>query len=140
MRKIAAFAVSLIVAMAFGSRTFAIDECQIGEGAVETAGGYANAVAAAVKAAPDCEKAYKTLAACALNSSADNALADIVQSKCEPMFMGKASPLTKLNYKKALDRCNRIAETNEGSMHQGFAAVCRAGASRDYARKYSGKH
>jgi hypothetical protein len=140
MRSIAAFAVSLFAVIAFGSRTFAVDECQIGEGAVETAGGYANAVGAAVKAAPDCEKAYKTLAACALNSSADNALSDIVQSKCEPLFMGKASRLVKMNYKKALDRCNSIAENNEGSMHQGFAAVCRAGASRDYARKYSGKH
>jgi hypothetical protein len=54
MRKIAPFAVSLIVVAAFGSGTFAVEQCQIGEGAVETAGGYANAVSAAVKAAPDC--------------------------------------------------------------------------------------
>jgi hypothetical protein len=139
MRKTAAFAVLFIAVTAFGAPVMAVEKCSVGDAAAEKAGGYANAVEAAVKDASNCERAYKTLAACQLGSSADNALADIVQSKCEPLFMGKASPATKKAYKKAQDRCNKIAEKNEGTMYQGFAAVCQAGAARDFARKYSGK-
>lgn len=72
-----------------------------------------------------------------MGSSGDNALAAIVQSKCDPLFMGKADPGAKNGYKKAQASCDRIAEKNEGTMYQGLAAVCRAKASRDLARKYS---
>jgi hypothetical protein len=107
MRKIAAFAVLFIAVTAFGAPVMAVEKCSVGDAAAEKAGGYANAVEAAVKDASNCERAYKTLATCQLGSSADNALADIVQSKCEPLFMGKASPATKKAYKKAQDRCTR---------------------------------
>jgi hypothetical protein len=139
MSKIAAFAVLLITVPAFGAPMMAAEKWTVGDAAAEKAGGYANAVEAAVKDASNCERAYKTLAACQLGSSADNALADIVQSKCELLFMDKASPATKKAYKKAQDHCNKIVEKNEGTMYQGFAAVCQARAARDFARKYSGK-
>ncbi|ACK49070.1 hypothetical protein Msil_0087 [Methylocella silvestris BL2] len=135
MRKIAAFA-SCFIAFAEAPAT-AAEKCPVGDIAAEKAGGYANAVKAALEDAPNCERAYKALAACQLGSSGDNALSDIVRSKCEPLFLVRASPATKQAYKKARQRCDKIAERNEGSMYQGFAAVCQAGAARDFARQYA---
>ncbi|PNG27374.1 hypothetical protein [Methylocella silvestris] len=135
MRKIGAFASCFIALAACAAPATAAEKCPVSDAAAEKAGGYANAVNAAVKDARNCEQAYRALAACQLGSSADNPLSDIVRSKCEPLFMGRANPATKQSYKKALQRCDKIAERNEGSMYQGFAAVCQAGAARDFARK-----
>jgi hypothetical protein len=51
--------------------------------------------------------------------------------------MDKIGAAKKKAYKKVLDRCNKIAEKNVGTMYQSFAAVCQAGVARDFARKYS---
>ena len=118
-------------------RVLAAEACPVDDKAVEQAGGYGKAVEAAVKAGSTCERSYQTFVACQLGSSGDNALAEIVQGKCEPLFIGKVSPAGKAAYKKAQARCNRIAEKNEGTMYQGLAAVCRAGAARNLARKSS---
>lgn len=115
----------------------AIEESPVDGAAIENAGGYGRAVEAVVRTAPNCERAYQVLEVCQMGSSGDNALAAIVQSKCDPLFMDKAGPGAKKAYKKAQDRCNKIAENNEGTMYQGLAAVCRAKASRDLARQYS---
>jgi hypothetical protein len=133
------FASTLIGFMAAVPDAYAIaaEPCAVDDKAVEQAGGYGNAVEAAVRAATTCEGSYRTFAACQLGSSGDNALAEIVLGKCEPLFMRKVGPAAKAAYKKALVRCDRIAERNEGTMYQGLAAVCRAGAARDFARKYS---
>ena len=139
-RKMVALAVLLIAIVAFDAPVTAVEKCQVDEAAAEKAGGYANAVEAAVKDASNCERAYDTLAVCQLGSSADNALAEIVQTKCESVFMDKVSPATKKAYEAAQRRCDEIAQKNDGTMYQGFAAVCRARAARDFARKYSGKH
>src|SRR5258708_28971220 len=98
MRAVTAFAVLSIAAAGFAAPAMAIEECTVGEAAVEKAGGYGNAVAAIVKHASNCERAYQTLFACQLGSSGDNALATIVQSKCEPLFADKASPATGKAY------------------------------------------
>lgn len=138
MRTAIAVAALFVMALALSAPAMAADTCPVSDAAAEKADGFANAVRAAVKAASTCEHAYTTLAACQLGSSADNALSETVKSKCEPLFMGKASRATKSAYKKALARCNTIAERNEGTMYQGFAAVCRAKAARDFARKTAG--
>jgi hypothetical protein len=135
VRKAAVFI--LIFVLAPAAPVAAIEKCSVDDAAVENAGGYGRAVEAAVKSTSNCERAYQVLEVCQLGSSGDNALAAIVQSKCEPLFMDKAGPSTKKAYKKARDRCDKIAEKNEGTMYQGLAAVCRAKASRDLARKYS---
>lgn len=135
MRRTIVVAMQIVMAIAFGAPAIAAESCPVSESAVEKAGGYGNAVTALVKAASTCERAYQTLRICQLGSSGDNALSDIVTSKCEPLFMGKASRATKAAYKAAQARCNTIAEKNEGTMYQGFAAVCRAKAARDLARK-----
>jgi hypothetical protein len=115
----------------------AAEACPVDDQAVEKAGGYVNAVETAVKAASTCERSYQTFVACQLGSSGDNALAEIVRGKCEPLFVGKFSPAGKAAYKKAQVRCNQIAEKNQGTMYQGLAAICRAEAARDLARRYS---
>ena len=119
-----------------GARLMAAEACPVGDKVVERAGGYVNAVNAAVKAGSTCERSYQTFVACLLGSSGDNALAEIVRGKCEPLFIGKVSTATKVAYKKAQVRCDQIAEKNQGTMYQGLAAVCRARAARDLARKY----
>ena len=100
-------AVTLVLLTLSASPLRGLEECPVDDAAVTTAGGYGKAVEALVKTASNCEKAYQTLEACQLGSFADNALAAIVQSKCEPLFLGKASPAAKQAYKKAQDRCNK---------------------------------
>lgn len=133
------FSVFFLVSVIAPSVPVMAGECTVDDTAVEKAGGYGKAVEAAVESASNCERAYQMLEVCQLGSSADNALADIVQSKCEPLFAANASPATKKAYKRAQDRCNKIAEQNQGTMYQGLAAVCRARAARDFSRKYSRK-
>ncbi|EFI50530.1 hypothetical protein [Afipia sp. 1NLS2] len=139
MRKKISFVV-LVAANIAAAPTLATEQCPINDAAIAQAGGYANAVEAAVKAAPDCERAYKTLEICQLGSSGDNALSDIVRDKCEPLFLGKESRGVKAAYKKKLTGCERIAKQNEGTMYLGLAAVCQARAARDFARKYAKAH
>jgi len=129
--------VFLIVSAVAISPALTVEQCHISEAAITQAGGYGNAVEAAVKAAPDCERAFKTLDACQLGSSWDNALSEIVRAKCEPLFIKKANAGTMRAYKRKQTGCAMIAKTNEGTMYIGLAAVCQARAARDFARKYA---
>lgn len=123
----------------FTSHTHAAEQCPITDAAIAQAGDYANAVEAVVKAAPDCERAFRVLDACQLGSSGDVALAGIVRGKCEPLFIGKAGPGALKAYKKKQAGCARIAK-KEGTMYLGLAAVCEARAARNFARKYAKGH
>jgi hypothetical protein len=137
MRRLLAVALINFAVADPGARVVAAEACPVDDKAVEKAGGYVNAIEVAVNAESTCESSYRTYVACQLGSSGDNALAEIVRGKCEPLFIGKLSPATKAAYKKAQARCNQIAEKNQGTMYQGLAAVCRAKAARDLARRYS---
>jgi hypothetical protein len=117
----------------------AADQCAISDAAITKAGGYPQAITAAIKTEFSCEGAYRILELCQLGSSGDNALSDIVLSKCEPRFLPKALPATKAAYAKARAKCDKIAEKNQGSMYQSQAAVCIARSGRDFARKYGTK-
>ena len=125
--------------LAFTVPTRAAEKCPVSDAAAEKAGGFANGVTAAIETAWSCGGAYQILEACSLGSSGDNALSTIVQSKCEPMFLPKATPAIKSDYRKARAKCEQIAVKNEGSMYQSQAAVCIARSSRDFARKYAPK-
>jgi hypothetical protein len=129
---------AIVVTISSGGPAIAIEKCAVNNTDSEKAGSYVEAVETAVRNAPNCDRAYRMLEACQLGSTADNALAETVQSKCEPMFMDKADAATRKAYKRAQVRCDKIAERNSGTMYQSFAAVCRAGAARDFVRKYSG--
>ncbi len=110
--------------------------CPVTASDTENAGSYVDAVNAAVRSAPDCDGAFRTFEDCQLGSTADNALASVVQAKCELLFMNKAGAAVKKAYKKAHERCNTIAGRNSGTMYQSFAAVCLARAARDFARRH----
>ncbi|WP_441242265.1 hypothetical protein [Tardiphaga sp. 768_D3_N2_1] len=117
----------------------AAEQCPVSEAAITKAGGFPQAVTAAIKTEFSCEGAYRILELCLLGSSGDNALSTIVLSKCEPRFLPKAVAATKAAYEKARAKCDKIAEKNEGSMYQSQAAVCIAKSGRDFARKYGTK-
>lgn len=136
MRYLSAIAALLIAATAFGAPAMAADKCPVGDSG---ASGFAAAVTTAVNNAWSCSGAYQILEACQLGSTADNALSDMVLSKCEPMFVPKATAAIKSDYQKARDKCSQIAVKNQGSMYQGQAAVCMARVGRDFARKYAVK-
>jgi len=132
-RHCAAFAALIVALVAFGAPAKTAEQCTVGDA---KAGGLADAVTTAIKTAWSCEGAYKILEACQFGSTADNALSDIVLSKCEPRFKDKATPAVRAAYQKARDKCSQIAAKNQGSMYQGQAAVCLARAGRDFAGKY----
>ncbi len=127
----------IMLLLAFSAPAMAAEKCPVSDAAAEKAGGFANGVTAAIETAWSCGGAYQILEACSLGSSGDNALSTIVLSKCEPMFLPKASPAIKSDYKKARAKCDQIAVKNEGSMYQSQAAVCIARSARDFARKYA---
>jgi hypothetical protein len=132
MKRIIA-AMFVLVGLGDGASARAADDCAIDDAAIQAAGGYGAAVEAAVRTARGCEAAYATLKACHLGSLGDNALASIVKAQCEPLFAGNAD--AKRAYRTALARCDAIARRKVGTMFQGLAAVCRAKAARDFARK-----
>jgi hypothetical protein len=123
----------------FGVPAIAFEKCPVDDAQTEKNGSYVEAVKAAVRNAPGCDRAFRTFEGCQLGSTADNPLSDEVMSKCEADFMDNTDAAKKKAYKKALDHCNRVAEKNVGTMYQSFAAVCQAGVSRDFARKYRGR-
>lgn len=137
MRKFALgrFSLALLAAYAIATPVLAAEKCPISDEATAKAGGFANAVTAAVKTEFSCEGAYRVLDLCQLGSTADNALAEMVLAKCEPRFLPKALPVTKAAYEKARAKCSKIA-AKDGTMYQGQAAVCLARTGRDFARKY----
>jgi hypothetical protein len=128
-------AVALFVAFASLSPAMAAEKCPLSDEVIAKAGGFANAVTAAVKTEFSCEGAFRVLDLCQVGSTADNALSDMVLSKCEPRFLPKAQSATKAAYEKARAKCSKIA-AKEGTMYQGQAAVCTARTARDFARKY----
>ena len=82
------FLAALIIGFAAispGACVMAAEACPVDDKAVERAGGYVDAVEAAVKAGSTCERSYETFMACQLGFSGD-------QGKCEPLFTSSLSP------------------------------------------------
>ena len=124
--------------VALAAPAIAAPKCPIDDDAAAKAGGFANAVTAAVKTEFSCEGAFRVLDLCQIGSTADNALSDMVLAKCEPRFLPKAKADTKAAYEKARAKCSKIA-AKDGTMYQGQAAVCLARTARDFARKHGTK-
>ena len=110
--------------------------CPVTDKEIDDASSYMDAVTSRVKQTSTCSGAYRIMDACQFGTSGDNELADIVQFKCEPLFMPTASHRLKVIYRKALNRCDDIAKKNDGTMYMSFAAVCRAKTSQDFAARY----
>jgi len=130
------FLAAFVAEMFLCGAAFAVEQCPVNDADTEKADSYFEAVKAAVRNAPNCRRAFKMTEACQFGDSKTNRLLEIVESKCEPLFMPRAGSATKKAYEKAQYRCDNIARRNPGTMYQSFAAVCRAGAAADFARKY----
>jgi hypothetical protein len=133
--KLKAFAMCQIMVFIFAGAALAIENCPVGEKETETEGSYFDAVLAAVKKAPNCRRAYLLTQSCNFGDSKTNRLLEIVQAKCEPLFLPHASQKTIAAYRKAQARCNRIAEKTPGTMYQAFAAVCQAETASEFVRR-----
>jgi hypothetical protein len=131
------FNVALLAWTFFCGSAFAVEQCRIGVADIEKEGSHMAAVVAAVRRAPNCERAYRLFESCSFGTSGDNQLDDVVQAKCAPLFMKKIDAAGKKAFEKAKKRCDRIAGKNSGTMYMSFAAVCRSGVARDFARRYS---
>jgi hypothetical protein len=129
--------IATAIMLVMSSAALAAPSCDVSEADIDKAGSYGGAVEEKVRAAKGCDAAFRVLEICQLGSSGDNALATIVQGKCEPAFIDKSA--AKAAYEKAKAKCDKIAERNSGSMYQGFAAVCQARAARDFARGKGGR-
>ena len=86
---------------------------------------------------PSCAAAYKMFEDCALGGSGDVPLGEAVQEKCEGGFLSKLDAAKKTTYNKQIAACDRKYAKREGTMYRSATAFCRAGAARDYARKYA---
>jgi hypothetical protein len=91
----------------------------------------------AFRDAPSCGAAYRLFETCSYGAGADVPLGATVQEKCEADFLGKLAGAKKAAYRKQLAACDRKYAKEEGSMYRSFAAFCRAGIARDYAKRYS---
>ena len=91
----------------------------------------------ALKQAPSCAAAYKLFEDCAFGASGDVPLGDAVQEKCESGFLSKLDAGRKSAYNKQLAACDRKYAKQEGTMYRSATAFCRAGAARDYAKRFS---
>lgn len=127
---------ALVATISFSEIALAVDRCPVSDAQAEKAGGYVQAVITSVRNARNCRRAFKITEACQFGDSKTNQLLEIVESKCEPLFMTKADLATKRAYREAQARCDKIAQRNAGTMYHSFAAVCRAGAASRFAHKY----
>jgi hypothetical protein len=86
-------------------------------------------VVAAIKAAPNCDRAMKVFQACALGASGDVQFGEAVEQKCPAKL--------KLPQKRAYDKdmrvCDRKYRNQSGTMYQSFAAFCRAKVAQRYS-------
>lgn len=96
---------ALVAAISFSEIALAVDRCPVSDAQAEKAGGYVQAVITSVRNARNCRRAFKITEACQFGDSKTNQLLEIVESKCEPLFMTKASLATK----RALERHKRAA-------------------------------
>jgi hypothetical protein len=133
------FLLGALGALLFLDQADAAESCRVTVAEIEKAASYMDAVVSKVRAEPGCARAYHLAEVCQFGTSGDNQLADIVQSKCEPSFLPAASAKTRAAYRTALAKRDRIAERNEGTMYMSFAAICRAGAARDFAKARSSR-
>ncbi len=124
---------ALALTIAFGGLAHAAPACRVGDAEAARAGGFAAAVAVALRAAPDCDRAFSTLQECQLGSRADNELSELVVDKCEPEFKPRAGAALLNAYAKARNRCEKLARDNPGSLYQSFAAICLGRVARDFS-------
>jgi hypothetical protein len=91
----------------------------------------------ALRATPSCAAAYRLFELCEYGASGDVPLGAIVQEKCEANFLSRLDGARKGAYRRQLAVCNHKYAKEDGTMYRSFEAFCRAGAARDYSKRYS---
>jgi hypothetical protein len=91
----------------------------------------------ALRATPSCAAAYRLFELCEYGASGDVPLGAIVQEKCEADFLPRLDGARKGSYRKKLAVCNHKYAKEDGTMYRSFEAFCRAGAARDFSKRYS---
>jgi len=94
---------------------------------------------AAVRKAPSCQQALEIMTACAYGATGDRGLADALQERCEPEFVGKLSKAQKKAYDSEQKRCDAKYAKQSGSMYRSFSAFCQAQSTVAYAKRFGGK-
>jgi hypothetical protein len=126
MMRIGRIALSTAAALSVTASAWAA-ECTIERDALDDA----------LRQAPSCLAAYRLFEDCALGASGDVPLGATVQEKCEADFLAGLDSAKRSAYRKQLAVCDRKYAKQSGTMYRSFEAFCRAGAARDYAKRYS---
>ena len=95
----------------------------------------AEAVVAALRQAPGCNRAMAIFEACQTGASGDVQFGAAVTQKCEADFLRHLGPPQKSAYQRDLRACDRKYSSESGSMYRSFEAFCRAGIARRYSRR-----
>jgi hypothetical protein len=93
----------------------------------------------AVRKAPSCQQALEVMQACAYGATGDRGLADALQERCEPEFVGKLSKAQKKAYDREQKRCDDKYAKESGSMYRSFTAFCQAQSTVAYAKRFGTK-
>ena len=90
-------------------------------------------VIAALKDAPNCDRAMEVFDACAYGASGDVQLGAVVEEKCEADFLERLSAQQKRTYQRELRACDRKYEHRSGTMYLSYADFSRAELAQRYA-------
>lgn len=119
--------VALAMLSALGDARAVTDTCP----APSTEG---DAIAAALRAAPSCDRAMQLFRACEYGASPDVQFGAVVEQKCEADFLSGLGASRKKAYAAGLARCDAKYANESGTMYRSFTAFCRAEVSQRYSR------
>jgi hypothetical protein len=89
-----------------------------------------------IRQAPTCDKAMELFGDCAYGATGDIALGQVVNDKCEAVFLARLSAARRRIYQRGIKHCDAKYANMDGTMYRAMAAGCRAELARDYARKF----
>jgi hypothetical protein len=93
----------------------------------------------AVRQAPNCKTALDVMEACAFGATGDRALADIIQKKCEPLFLTRLSKAQRRSYDREQRHCDQKYAHQSGTMYRSASAFCQAQSTVSYVARYGAK-
>jgi hypothetical protein len=128
MRLTSPSAVVLAIVLSAGAIPASADDCPVKPFDLDS-------ITAALNGASGCDASMKVFEACQMGSTGDVQLGDIVEKKCEAVFLSGLKPSQKRIYEDQLGRCDAKFADKEGTMWRSATATCRAGVSQRYARR-----
>jgi hypothetical protein len=89
-----------------------------------------------MRAAKDCEAAYRTFDACLWGSTADVQRGALVREICEAGFVTRLKPDQTKAYQRKTGACEKKYAKQSGTMYRSMEAACAAKAARDFWGRY----